>query len=237
MGYGLSILFMCISAAISIVLPIAAALYLNKKYNTSWKAVIVGALIFIVFQPLIRFQLLGFWQKTNWYTYNSVVNPWSIYLIAGFTAGLFENVGRFIGFKFFLKDKLEWKNGIAYGIGHGGIEAILLAGIPFINLIVTSLTNGTLVYSFPGMYLLGGIERIFAMTLHVALSLVVLYGVKNKKNRYLLYAILLHGIVDSSIGFIKNTILLEAWVAVFAAAVLFFIIRKIKKSSSERILA
>jgi len=236
MGYGLSILSMCISAAIAIVLPIAAALYLNKKYNTSWKAVVVGVLIFIVFQPLTRFQLLGLWQKTNWYTYNSVVNPWSIYLIAGFTAGIFENVGRFIGFKFFLKDKLEWKNGIAYGIGHGGIEAALLAGIPFINLIVTSLINGTTVYNFPGMYLLGGIERIFAMTLHVALSLVVLYGVKNKKNRYLLYAILLHGIVDSSIGFVKNTILLEAWVAVFAAAVLFFIIRKIKKSSSESIL-
>ncbi|MBL4936528.1 YhfC family intramembrane metalloprotease [Clostridium sp. YIM B02515] len=237
MGYGLSILFMCISAAIAIVLPIAAALYLNKKYNTSWKATVVGVLIFIVFQLLTRFQLLGLWQKTNWYTYNSVVNPWSIYLIAGFTAGIFENVGRFIGFKFFLKDKLEWKNGIAYGIGHGGIEAVLLAGIPFINLIVTSLINGTTVYNFPGMYLLGGIERIFAMTLHVALSLVVLYGVKNKKNRYLLYAILLHGIVDSSIGFVKNTILLEAWVAVFAAAVLFFIIRKIKKSSSESILA
>lgn len=236
MNYGLSILSMCISTAIAIILPIAAALFFNKKYNTSWKAVVVGALIFIVFQPLTRFQLLGLWQKTNWYTYNSVVNPWTIYLIAGFTAGIFENVGRFIGFKFFLRDKLEWKNGIAYGIGHGGIEAVLLAGIPFMNLIVTTLTNGMLVYNDPFMYLIGGIERIFAMTLHVALSLVVLYGVKNKKNRYLLYAIVLHGLVDSSIGFIKNTILLEVWVAIFAVALLFFIIRKIKKSSSEKIL-
>lgn len=236
MGINLSVFFMLISAAISILLPICLAVYLNRKFKTSWKAVIVGAAIFILFQPLTRLQLLKFWQGTSWYTYNSVVNPRIIYLIAGFSAAIFENVGRFIGFKFLLKNKLQWKNGIAYGIGHGGIEAILFAGIPFISAIIVSFSNPALINQAPVIYLVGGLERLFAMTFHVAASLIVLYGVRNKKYIYLLYAILLHGIMDSSIGFIKNVAIIEAFVAVLAFVSLFFIIKLIKKSSKEKIL-
>jgi len=139
MDKGLSIFFMCISVFISVLLPIILALYFNKKYNALLKAVFVGALIFIVFQPLTRIQILRYLQSTNWFNYNMVVNPWIIALIAGFSAGIFENIGRFVGFKLLLKNELEWKNGIAYGIGHGGIEAILFAGIPFINLLQRTL--------------------------------------------------------------------------------------------------
>jgi uncharacterized membrane protein YhfC len=86
------------------------------------------------------------------------------------------------------------------------------------------------------MYLAGGIERLSAMTFHVAASLIVLYGIKNKKNIYLLYAILLHGLLDSSLGFIKNILLLEAWVALVAFSTLMFIVIKIKKASKEKVL-
>lgn len=232
----LSILFMFISAVLAILLPTIAAIYLNKKYKASWKAVFIGALIFIVFQPLTRFQLLKYMRSTYWFSYNMVVNPWIIYLFAGFSAGLFENVGRFIGFKFLLKDKLEWKNGIAYGIGHGGIEAILMAGIPIVAAIISSLATGIVPNQSPVMFLVGGIERVFAMTFHVGASLMVLYGIKNKKYRYLLYAILIHGILDSSIGFIKNIALVELWAAIIAFGTLGFMIYKIKKTSSEKIL-
>jgi uncharacterized membrane protein YhfC len=237
MNYNVSILFMIFSALAATVLPIGAAVYLERKYETSWRAVVIGALIFILFQPVLRFPLLKLIQGTSWFSYNSVVNPWMISIFLGFTAGIFESTGRLIAFKFFLKDRLQWKNGIAYGLGHGGIEAILLAGIPLINSIFMSLSNPALVNQPTALYLVGGLERIFAMILHIALSLIVLYGVKTKKYRYFFYAVLAHGIVDSSIGFIKNIAVIEAWVAAFAVVLLIFIVRKIKHLSSEKILS
>jgi uncharacterized membrane protein YhfC len=237
MGFNVSILFLFISAAAATILPIGAAVYLNRRYNTSWKAVAVGALIFILFQPVLRFPLLKLLQGTNWFTYNSVINPWIISIVLGFSAAIFENTGRFIAFKFLLKNRLQWKNGIAYGLGHGGIEAILLVGMPLINAVIAAMSNPSLINQAPALYLAGGLERISAMTFHIATSLIVLYGVRNKKYRYLFYAILAHGILDSSIGFIKNIAVLEVWIGVFAVILLVLIIMNIRKSSNEKIFS
>jgi uncharacterized membrane protein YhfC len=237
MNFNISILFLCVSAAVSTILPIGTAVYLGRRYKISWKAVAVGALIFILFQPILRLPLLKLFRGTNWFTYNSVVNPWLIAIVLGFSAAMFENVGRFIAFKFLLKDRFQWKNGIAYGLGHGGIEAIIFAGIPLINAIILSVNNPSLLNQTPVLYLVGGLERIFAMTFHIATSLIVLYGVRNKEYRYLFYGILVHGILDSSIGFIKNIAVFEAWIGAFAVTLLVLIVMKIKKSSSEKIFS
>jgi uncharacterized membrane protein YhfC len=237
MNFNVSILFLFVSAAAATILPVGAAVYLGRRYNTSWKAVLIGALIFILFQPILRLPILKAFQGTSWYINNSVLNPWLIAIILGFSAAIFENIGRFIAFKFLLKDRLQWKNGIAYGLGHGGIEAILFAGLPIIFTIITGINNPSLINQAPGLYLVGGLERIFAMTFHIAASLIVLYGVRNKKRRYLFYAILVHGILDSSIGFIKNIAVFEAWAGVFAVILLVLIVMKIKKSSNERIFS
>ena len=53
------------------------------------------------------------------------------YLIfLGFTAGLFESVGRWVGYKWWFRNSLpyDWAHGVAFGIGHGGIEAVALVG-------------------------------------------------------------------------------------------------------------
>ncbi len=236
MNNALSMLFLCISAAIGTLLPIGLAIYLNRKYKVSWKAIFIGALIFVVFQLLTRIQILNYVKTTFWFSYNLTVNPWLIYLILGFSAGLFEGVGRFVGIKYLLKDKWEWKNGIAYGLGHGGIEAILLMGIPLTATLINGIMGAFTADQAPVMFLIGGIERIFAMTFHVAASLMVLYAVRTKKYRYLFYSILIHGIIDSSIGFIKDIARIEIFVAVIAVLTLAFIIIKIRKTSSEKIL-
>lgn len=235
MEKGITIFFISISIFISVILPIIAAVYLNRKFKALFKAVFTGALIFIVFQPLTRIQILRYLQTTNWFSYNVVVNPWIISLAAGVSAGVFENIGRLIGFKFLLKNKLEWKNGIAYGIGHGGIEAIIFAGVPFVNLVIGYIKNEVSNLGSPALYLVGGIERLSAMTFHIAASLMVLYAVRNKKYIYLLYAILIHSVMDSSIGFIKNVVIIEVFVAAVALGSIIFIIYKIKATSNEYI--
>jgi hypothetical protein len=46
-----------------------------------------------------------------------------------------------------------------------------------------------------------------------------------------------HGILDSSIGFIKNIAVFEAWAGAFAVILLVLIGMKIKKSSSEKVFS
>lgn len=237
-----SIIFMAVSAAISILLPVGLVIYMYRKEKISIKAVFVGALIFILFQMVTRIPLLNYISTQEWYIKAST-NPWFLVLFLSLTAGLFEEVGRFLGFKLLLKGKLQWKNGIAFGIGHGGIESILLAGLAMINYIIYSVLinsgqfdtliasqlpaataealRSALLTTPPPLFLLSGFERMLAITAHIGFSLVVLYGIINRKNIYLLYAILLHALLDAPIVLIGNKVILYLYI--FAWAVVSFI--------------
>lgn len=46
-------------------------------------------------------------------------------------------------------------------------------------------------------FLVGGMERVLAITVQIAFSLVVLYGVMNRKAVYVAYAILLHAALNA----------------------------------------
>ncbi len=225
-----SIIFISISLFLSIILPLILAIILHKKLRFVWKAVFVGGLIFLVFQILTRIPLLSYVQKTFWCQAFYTSYPLIYGFLLALSAGLFEEIGRYIGFRFFLKKHLDWENGIAYGIGHGGLEAIFI-GTTFLNdLIISVLINtgkvppqipqsiiSTFVNATPLMFLIGGIERLFAFVAQIGLSIIVLYAVKNKKSIFLLLAILIHTILDLGAAiFGKNILLVETYVAIFA---------------------
>ena len=235
----ISIIFMSISFVLSVVLPIVLAIVLNRKLHFVWKSVLVGAAIFLFFQILTRIPLLGYLSKNALYAEFSKEH----YLLCGFlialSAGLFEETGRYIGFKFFLKDHLTWENGIGYGIGHGGLESLFI-GTAFLNdLVVSVMINSkhlmpgippsvvsTLVKTPPYQFLIGGIERLFAFTVQIGLSLIVLYAVKNNKFIFLFLAILLHTILDFiGVALAKNIYLAELCIGMFAIASLFWIFK------------
>jgi uncharacterized membrane protein YhfC len=213
----LSIFFMVMSLIIIFGFPLALVIWFYKKEKISLIAVLVGALVFLVSQLLVRIPLLNLFANTEIYR-QMAENLVFIAFFLAFTAGLFEEVGRWIGFKYFLKRHLSWKNGVAFGIGHGGFEAIALVGLSYINNLVYSIMinsgsfaeviapqlgpemSNYIVDQLVGLpsyiFLLAGFERVFTILVHIALSLIVLYGVMNKKPVYLLYAILLHGVIN-----------------------------------------
>ena len=132
-----SILAMIITILICFALPIGLVIYFYKKEHIALVAVAVGALVFLVTQIFTRIPLLNYLSSFDWYR-QKAANFFLIAIFLSLTAGLFEEVGRYFGFKLFLKKHLSWKNGIAYGIGHGGIEAIVLVGFTYINNLVYS---------------------------------------------------------------------------------------------------
>lgn len=224
MNYLSLIICFIVNIIISIGIPLGILIYFTIKKKQFVKPFLVGALVFLVSQVVLRIPLLnGVVAKTDWFYNMSVLNPILYAVFLGLTAGIFEEVGRFIGFEIGLKKNRRWYDGIAFGLGHGGIEAILFAGISSIqNLyVIFSLNNGTFNSSLVGaseetvrgifdstssiMVLYGGIERISAIIMHIGFTMLVLYGInKGKKALYLLWAILAHGVVDTTVVVVQQ---------------------------------
>ena len=147
----------------------------------------------------------------------------------------------YVLFKFMLKDVKAWKEGILVGLGHGGIEAVLLgilAAVTFVTMIEYRSIDLATVPSIPAdqlelarqqvdaywsapwyMALMGFVERIFAICLHVSLSVMVLYAIVAGKPVWFWLALLWHALVDAVAVYVGQEVgilAVEAIVAVFA---------------------
>lgn len=208
-----------ISMFICLCLPsvIAAVMIIRRK--GSWKAFVLGIAVFMVFQIFTRLPLLEFLQTTGWFRLFSQANAIAYILVLAFTAGLFEEGGRFIGMRFFMNNNLTWNNGILFGLGHGGVEAFVLIGMP----ILISVISGDSAVSGapPYMLLVSSLERALTILVHIGMTMMVLYGVKFRKVRFLVYALLFHTAVDSglllNLAFGPNLWIVEGYLTVFAA--------------------
>lgn len=243
---------MVIQILISLIIPVGILIYLIRKKLISWKSFGIGVLIFVVFSQVLE-KALHF----------AVIDPsgpslkWTDSTIAfvaygALAAGVFEEIGRYIGFKFLLKRNRQYKDGLSFGIGHGGIEAILIGvlvgvnALVIANLINTGMFEQTIGAALPAdqlamikdqylntgfsLYLLGGIERIPAIFIHIALSLMVLLGVRENRFVYVLYAIGLHALVDVvpamyQTGAIQSIWIAELVIALFGVAAIVYIIK------------
>jgi len=244
----LSITGMIFTLCISFLFPIGLWFFFRRRYQVSIKALIVGAAVFTAFQLLSRIPLLEYLTKYQWYLdLQSNIIYYSLFL--SITAGLFEEFGRYIGFSVFLRDVLSWKNGISYGIGHGGIEAIFLVGISYINNLVLSflinsgqynqiigeqigsaaaeLLKNQLLNVSSNVFFMAGVERLLVIIIHIALSLVVLYAVMKNRPIYLLHAIIIHTLVNLPAAYISlsgmNLIISEVILALYALLALIWI--------------
>lgn len=243
----LSIVFMAISAAVSIGLPIALGVIWHKRTGARASSLFIGAAAFVVFAMILenichRLVLYGsgscaaFMQS----------NLWAYGLYGALAAGVFEETGRLCAFKLLFKNKNDRRESVMYGIGHGGVEAVLVSGLTMISYIAISIiinasggmagitvlgigedTAAVLMDAFtgaePGMYLVSGIERAMAIATHISMSVLVFAAVKQKgKGWYYPLAIGLHALIDLGAmayqtGFIKSIIATECYVLVCAA--------------------
>ncbi|MFN8384564.1 MAG: YhfC family glutamic-type intramembrane protease [Anaerolineales bacterium] len=209
-----------------IILPIIAAIYFSRNFNLSWKLFLAGGLTFIASQVL-HIPLVLVLTPT--------FQSWGIVLYAvvlGLLAGLFEETSRYILFKFILKKTNTWNEGVYIGLGHGGTEAILIgvaAALAFVNMMAYRYIDLSTVPSIPPeqlelakqqvaaywatppyLAILGFVERIFAMCLHVALSVMVLYGLTSKKALWFWMAVAWHAVVDALAVYLGQNISMTA---------------------------
>lgn len=228
-----SIVTMCITLFISLVLPILLLIIYAGKHKGEGvvKAWLLGAAGFYITQLVIRTTILSVLSMTEWFM-QFVENYYFIYvLLLGVTAALFEVVGRYACAKILSKNELTFTKAVSSGLGHGGIEAMVLLGITYINnlLYAVMINNGTVetviaeaetagvdlsqIYTFietlvntpAPMYLLAGYERILSMIAHVAMTLVVFYFMWKKQTaKGIGICVLYHTLLDAGMGIISG---------------------------------
>lgn len=215
-----------ITLFISLILPIAVLLVLSRKWKLNHipSAWFLGALGFFIPQMLIRTRMLnGFAANPGFQQFAE--NHYVLYcLILAFTAAVFELAGRY-GVAKVLKRDMTFRRCLAAGLGHGSIEAMILIGTTYINnllymfmiqtgafdtLVSQSVAAGVdasqlyairdaLVSSSPWLFLLAGYERLLTMICHIAMSLIVCWGVwRGRPGKAMIACLVFHTILDSS---------------------------------------
>ena len=123
---------------IEIGLPVLLAVLIIKKFKVSWIVVLTGVLTFIGSQvvhiPLL--QVPALLQKLGL----SITLPqeWPIVWYAvflGFMAGICEETARWVGYKILKGKASSYKSAFAAGIGHGGVESVIVGVLVLANLI------------------------------------------------------------------------------------------------------
>lgn len=259
-----------ITLFITLILPVLVLILFaakNRKQGilSAW---LLGAAGFVVTQLLIRIPVLNALSAQSWFIAFSQNHLFGYAFTLAFTAGLFELAGRFAVAKLMRKN-LTRNRSLAAGLGHGGIEAMVLVGITYVNNLVymTMINTGTfdtvvaqtaamgvdvsqlelvrqqLIFTSPILFLLGGFERILAMTGHAAMSMLVCYGVaKGKVLPCILACLGIHTFIDLTAGIqlLSGTVLSQntVYVIIYAiliavAAVSVLVMKRIHRSWKE----
>lgn len=195
---------------IGMIALVVATWFVGKRnLGFNWASLGWGALAFPLSQ-VARFALvipLQFLFSKTFEPATATALTTALFLV---TSGLFEETARWIVLRFWGKNTREWNDGVGFGLGHGGIEALLL----FTNLFVGNimlLTTGDAIKAQAtgnddpataqaiaeqvealqnigmGMIAASWYERALAMVAHVAFTLIVLRAVRER--RWLLWAL------------------------------------------------
>lgn len=238
-----------INAGLMIGIPVAVALLIYKRGKSGFRPIWIGAVVFILSQvghiPFNQFLMIpGLRALGVEVSAQGGISLWVLGVAVGLSAGVFEEIARYLALKFWLKKEAHTLLPLKYGIGHGGVEA-LLVGILALTALVQVLVLGgdgviealdpeqiVLVQSQFEAYwavpwyhsLLGAWERISAMLFHLGASVLVYKAVRSKKPIYLIIAVLGHTLFNAfAVISVQQLdfLLMEGLIFIFAAGWLY----------------
>ncbi|MFO0684405.1 MAG: YhfC family glutamic-type intramembrane protease [Sandaracinus sp.] len=200
---------------IEIGVPIALARAVRARRPVGWRALFVGVLAFVLSQVghLPFNALVGPLLPAP-------PSPWAVPVASvflGLSAGVFEELARYAAMRWALAKQQTGPHALAYGIGHGGVESAILgvlAATTLLNVLliervgpaalgipaaqIPTVEQGLREFHEGGAlpHLLAALERICAISFHVAASTLVMRAVVEKRARWLIFAIGYHAITD-----------------------------------------
>ncbi len=153
---------------------------------------LLGSMCFLISQVLLRIPLLNWTQSRADFMVLYLTRPLFMLFVIALSAGVFEEGFRHLFRRHLLRTSHpHWSEPVLFGLGHGITEAFYLL-IPAIQ------------YSSP---LLGvaAVERVFAIGMHIGLTVLVWNGFqKGQSVRYLLLAIVIHGLINFTGAYLQT---------------------------------
>jgi uncharacterized membrane protein YhfC len=202
-------------------LPVLLGICLTRRFRLGWGLWAIGAATFVLSQVVHIPLNLGL---TALFT-NGLLPPppdsWKPFfnpIVLGLTAGLCEETARYLVYRFWIRGASTWREGVLFGAGHGGIEAIIFGGVAAwttiqlfafrdVDLTTLSLTPEQMTlaqqqveafWSAPWYAtLLGAVERVFALSFHMAMAVVVLQAIKRRNLLWLGLAVAAHTLLNA----------------------------------------
>ena len=198
--------------------PLAFWAYAKKKLGAKIASFFIGCGVFFLVVLLLESLVhrIVFLFTGSALTENLVLYA----LYGGLMAALFEETGRYLAMKFLVRP-LDFPNAFLYGVGHGGLEAMLLCGAASISNLVSAnmINSGAMSVQLASLdaqtaansaaalsalwttssltFFAGGVERIIAVVLHLSLSILVFQSIRKKAPMELVRAYLFHFVIDS----------------------------------------
>ena len=207
-----------VAILLTITLPLLFAIFLRRRFRVSWFLFAIGTVTFVgsqvVHLPLNA--LLSKWGVLP----GGDLQGWALAqaaVVLGLTAGSCEELARALGY-YLLKRYRKVQDGLMLGLGHGGVEVLIIIGVITagtigqlfalrgVDLTTLGMNVEQLTYVSGQMEMFSrsplnafmpSIERLIAMMLHLVLSLMVLYGFQQRKALWVIIAILYHALVDA----------------------------------------
>jgi len=249
-----------LGAAFGLALPLGLLIRWRRMRKAKLTPFFVGMLIWFVFAGLLEPMLhqaclLG--DSAISRTLNG--NPYLYMLYGGLAAGIFEETGRYLAFRWLLPKRRfpERDTAVTYGIGHGGVEALLTLCQTYIIYLVLAaylnagndpaalaLAGGSrealsvlidgLRQITPGTVLLAMLERAGAMALHIALSCFVFLAARDRRQwTWFPFAILLHAVADMPAALCQRGLLPISVVEIWLWVVALYALRSARKCYLE----
>ena len=219
----MDILFLAhfLNGLLMVAMPIGLAVYLTRRWKFGGRVWWIGAATFVLSQighipfnwgigKLLNHTSMVSWNPAAQLIFNAV--------FLGLSAGIFEELARYLVLRWWAKDAHSWRNGILFGAGHGGAEAIILGALVLYSFIqLVALRNADLAKVIPANQLalaqkqmttywsatwydslLGALERFFTIPCQIAMAVMVMQVFTRKQLRWLFLAIGYHAVLDAS---------------------------------------
>lgn len=217
-----AVFFRVLNILVMLGVPLLAAGLFERKNQVGWRLFGVGAVTFVLSQvlhiPFNVFGLSAFFLNMGWGASGAGQGGVWVALLLGLSAGVFEEVARYGVFRFWLKKELSWERSVMLGLGHGGVEALILGGVVLIAFVQAVVLNeGNLAGMVSGeelalaraqleaywsapwyLAILGGVERAAALAFHLSASVLVWQVFRRGSLGWLGAAIGWHALLDAA---------------------------------------
>lgn len=208
-----------LSVIIIFSLAVGLGIFLTRKYNLGWRLYWIAAALYVVAQifhipfnlilnQLFRSGVLPLPPEQYQLLFSAV--------IAGLSAALFEEIVRYAGLRWWAKDARRWSQGLLFGSGWGGIEAMFVGAIILLNFLIFAALRtqdlsglippdqlapiqaaSTAYWSIPWYFsMLGALERALVIPIQIALTIIILQVFTRGQSRWLWFAIAWHWLLD-----------------------------------------